>query len=84
MIGSILRALYCYPISSIKLLMSRGRTLNPKPIISIRAHLSLLRMRGSPKIRDALLDGPNDKDCNILGSILGFLYFGKLPIIKIA
>ena len=23
--------------------------------------------------------GPNNKDCSILGSILGSLYFGKLP-----
>ena len=30
-----------------------------------------------PKIRD--FGGPNNKDYSILGSILGYPYFGKLP-----
>ena len=32
-----------------------------------------------PKIRGTFLGGPHNKDYNILGSILGPPYFGKLP-----
>ena len=34
---------------------------------------------GFPRIRGTILGGPNNKDCNILGSILVSPYFGKLP-----
>ena len=34
---------------------------------------------GFPKIRGVLFRGPHNKDYSILGSILGSLYFGKLP-----
>ena len=37
---------------------------------------------GFPKIRGTLFESPNNKDCNILGSILGSPYFGKLPFIR--
>ena len=33
---------------------------------------------GFPKIRGSFFGGPNNKDYSILGSILGFHYFGKL------
>ena len=36
---------------------------------------------GIPKIGGYLFGGPNNKDYSILGSILGYLYFGKLPYI---
>ena len=32
-----------------------------------------------PKIRGTLVGFPNNKDSSIFGSILGSLYFGKLP-----
>ena len=32
-----------------------------------------------PKIRGTFFGGPNNKDYSILGSILGYPYFGKLP-----
>ena len=35
-----------------------------------------------PKIRGTLFGGPHNKDYSILGSILGFTYFGKLPYIE--
>ena len=34
---------------------------------------------GFPKIRGTLIGDPHNKDYSILGSILGFPYFGKLP-----
>ena len=34
---------------------------------------------GFPEFGGDILGGPNNRDCNILGSILGFAYFGKLP-----
>ena len=34
---------------------------------------------GFPIIRGTLFGGPHNKDYSILGSILGSLYFGKLP-----
>ena len=34
---------------------------------------------GFPEIRGTLFRGPYNKDYNILGSILGSTYFGKLP-----
>ena len=37
-------------------------------------------VRGLPKIRGAILGGLYDKDCNILGSILGSPYFRKLAV----
>ena len=36
-------------------------------------------MWGFPKIRGTFFGGPHNKDYNILGSILGSTYFGKLP-----
>ena len=36
-------------------------------------------MWGFPKIRGTILGGPYNKDCNILGSVLGSPYLGKLP-----
>ena len=36
-------------------------------------------MWGFIKIRGTLFRGPYNKDYSILGSILGFPYFGKLP-----
>ena len=36
---------------------------------------------GFPKIRGTFLEGPNNKDYSILGSILGSPYFGKLPFL---
>ena len=35
--------------------------------------------RGFPKIRGYPFGGPHKKDHNILGSILGSPFFGKLP-----
>ena len=32
-----------------------------------------------PKIKGTLVGGPDKKDYSILGSRLGFLFFGKLP-----
>ena len=37
---------------------------------------------GFPKIRGYFFWGRNKKDFSILGSILGSLYFGKLPILS--
>ena len=34
---------------------------------------------GFLKIRGTFLGGPHNKDYSILGSILGYPYFGKLP-----
>ena len=39
----------------------------------------VLPIWGFPKIKGTLFGGPNNKDYNILGSILGSPYFGKLP-----
>ena len=36
-------------------------------------------MGGFPKIRGYPFKGPYNKDYNVLGSILGSPYFGKLP-----
>ena len=36
-------------------------------------------MWGFPKTRGTLLGGPFNRDYSTLGSILGSLYFGKLP-----
>ena len=36
-------------------------------------------MREFARIRGAFLGGLSNKDYNVLGSILGPLYFGKLP-----
>ena len=38
-----------------------------------------LRIWGFPKIGVTIFGCPYKKDYSILGSILGFLYFGKLP-----
>ena len=37
------------------------------------------RIWGFPKIRGTFLGSPKNKDYSILGSILGYLNFGKLP-----
>ena len=47
-------------------------SLNPKP----STHLNKWGFR---KIRGTLLGGPHNKDYNMFFSILGSLYFGKLP-----
>ena len=36
-------------------------------------------IKGFPKISGTLLGGPHNKDYRILGFILGYPYFGKLP-----
>ena len=36
-------------------------------------------MWGFPKISGTIFGGPNNKDCSILGSILGSPYLQKLP-----
>ena len=37
---------------------------------------------GFPKIRGSLLGNPYNKDYSILGSILRYPYFGKLPYVQ--
>ena len=43
------------------------------------AHLGLTLTWGFPNIMGTLFGGPHNKDFSILGSILGYPYFGKLP-----
>ena len=47
------------------------------PVVSI--FFSIIPIWGFPKIRGTFLGSPNNKDYSILGSILGYLNFGKLP-----
>ena len=44
----------------------------------LRVCLSKHRSGGFPKNRGTIFGGPNNQDYNILGSILGSSYFGKL------
>ena len=40
----------------------------------------VVKIRGFPKLGVPFLGGPYNKDCNVLGSILGSPYNGKLPL----
>ena len=47
----------------------------------LKAPQCTARHMGAPEIMGAFFVGPPNKDCSILGSILGSPYLGKLPYV---
>ena len=64
---------------STSLTSGSDRGLATQNLVAVKELKISYNNMGFPKIRGTLFGGPNNKDHSILGSILGYPYFGKLP-----